>query len=98
MDSDHPCCKCSRCGTIFFSGITKREREKRVLLSAYGLSFLDVLGQKKKTMAKRDEKKRPTPNASTAGTCLSVVNILNAPIPEVPRHLHQVNSFHVGCW
>ena len=34
--------------------------------------------------------------ASTAGTCLSVVNIGNAPVPKVPRHCHQVNCFQQG--
>ena len=40
--------------------------------------------------------KRPAPTASTAGTCLCVVNFENAPVPKVPRHLHQVNCFQEG--
>ena len=43
-----------------------------------------------------DKKKRSAPTASTAGTCLSEVNIGNAPMPKVPRHLHLVNCFQEG--
>ena len=39
------------------------------------------------------KKKRPTPTANTAGTCLSVVNIGNGPMLKVPRHLYLVNCF-----
>ena len=42
------------------------------------------------------KKKRLVPTASTADTCLSVVRVGNAPVPNVPRHLHQVNCFQEG--
>ena len=42
------------------------------------------------------KKKRPAPTASTAGTCLSVVNIGNATVPKVPRHLYLVSCFQEG--
>ena len=35
----------------------------------------------------------PAPSASTAGTCLYVVNIGSAPMPKIPRYLHLVNCF-----
>ena len=44
----------------------------------------------------RGKKKRPAPTASTGGTCLSVVNIGNVPVPNVPRHLHLVNCIQEG--
>ena len=37
--------------------------------------------------------KRSAPYASTAGICLSVVNIGSAPTPNVPRQLQLVNYF-----
>ena len=42
------------------------------------------------------KKKLPAPTASTASTCLSVVNFGNASVPKVPLHLHQVNCFQEG--
>ena len=45
---------------------------------------------------KETKKKCPAPTASTAGTCLFVVNFGNAPVPKVPRDLHQVNCFQEG--
>ena len=40
--------------------------------------------------------KRPAPTASTAGTCLSVVSIGNAPMPKVPQHLNLISCFQEG--
>ena len=64
--------------------------------SQHALDYLspDICGQR--TMTIRGKRKRPAPTASTAGTCLSVVNFGNAPMPKVPRHLHQVNCFQEG--
>ena len=45
---------------------------------------------------KGQKKKRPAPTASTVGICLSVVNIGNATVPKVPRHLYRVNCFQEG--
>ena len=44
----------------------------------------------------KGQKKCPVPAASTEGTCLYMVNIENAPMPEVPRHLHLVARFQEG--
>ena len=38
-------------------------------------------------MANVPRKKRPAPTANTAGSCLSVVNIGNAPVTKVPRKM-----------
>ena len=88
-----PCCKCSRCGTTFLC--TNGEMENGYC-SQHVLDYLfpDICGQR--TMTKGGKKKRPVPTASTAGTCLSVVNIGDAPMPKVPRHLPQVNCFQEG--
>ena len=63
-------------------------REKRVSLAASALlSFTGIHGRR--TMTNEGSK----PTASTAGTCLSVMNIRNAPMPNIPRHLHLGNCF-----
>ena len=63
-----------------------------LLVSCAGLPFHGIYGQR--TITNEEvEKKRPAPTASTAGTCLSVVNIRNASMPKIPRHLHLVNCF-----
>ena len=89
-----PCCKCSWYGTTFF--VHKWGNGERLLLAAcVGLPFSRYLRPKNNDQY-RGKKKRPAPTSSTAGTCLSVVNFGNAPVPKVPRHLHQVNSFQEG--
>ena len=45
---------------------------------------------------KGGKKKRTALTASTAGTYLSEINIGNAPVPNVPRHSHQVNCVQQG--
>ena len=44
----------------------------------------------------KGQKETPRTTASTAVTYLSVVNIGNAPLPKVSRHLYLVNCFHEG--
>ena len=69
-------------------GVTNGERAKRLLLAACaGQSFPSICGQWTMTR-KGQKKKRPAPTASTAGTCLSVVNIGNATQSKVPWHLY----------
>ena len=63
-----------------------------MLAVCVGLSFSRYLRPKNNDQ-KRGKKKRPALTVSIAGTCLSVVNFGNAPVPKVPRHLHQVNCF-----
>ena len=66
-------------------------REKRVSHAAGALlSFTGIHGQR--IMTNEGSK----PPASTAGTCLSVMNIGNAPMPNIPWHLHLVNCFQEG--
>ena len=69
--------------------------ERLLLTACVGLSFSRYLRPKNNDQ-KRGKKKRPVPTASTAGTCLSVVSFGDAPVPKVPRHLHQVNCFQEG--
>ena len=57
--------------------------ERLLLTACVGLSFSRYLRPKKLTK-------------KGAGTCLSVVNFGDAPVPKVPRHLHQVNCFKEG--
>lgn len=74
-----PCCKLSRCGTIFW--YNKWKKEKRVLLaSSAGLSFP---GNTREQRPRKGYKKRPASTENTASTCLFVVSVGNAPMPKV---------------
>ena len=88
-----PYCKRSRCGTLF--QCTNGEMENGYC-SQHVLGYLFPILRPKNNDHQRGKKKRPALTASTAGIYLSEVNIGNAPVPKVPRHSHQVNSFQQG--
>ena len=77
----------------YIFGVINGEREKWVLTAVY---YLSRYLRPKNNDQCRSKKKRPARTASTAGTCLSVVRIGDAPALKVPRHLHHVNCFKDG--
>ena len=87
-----PCCKRSRCGTTF--RCINGEMEDGCC-SQHVLDYLFPIFTAKEQWQK-GKKKHPAPTVSTTGTCLPLVNIGNAPVAKVPRHLHQVNCFQEG--
>ena len=78
-------CKCSRCGTTFLC--TNGEKVNGYC-SQHVLDYLfpNICGQR--TIKGQKDTSRTYCKHSRH---LSVVNFGNAPVPKVPRHLHQVN-------
>ena len=85
------CCKRHACKQVQVFRCNNLGKRKRVSLSASAVLYFPGIYSQKKTMTNEGPKKRPAPTAATASTYLLVVNIGNAPIPEVPRYFHL-------CW
>ena len=86
------CCKCNRFGTIFRCNKWGK-RENVSLEQVLDYLFLVLTAKEQCPMKGQKEKQRPALLVSTVDTCLSLVNIGNAPMPKVPRHANLVHCF-----